>query len=55
MSIADEPPLLQSGRINYWDTRRWVSPRRRALRERAGAEVEDFRAMVARSTGPASK
>jgi len=47
-AVADEPPLLERGRSNYWGyaTLGFLAPNARYA-SRPGAEVEEFRAMVA--------
>ncbi|WP_345611797.1 glycogen debranching protein GlgX [Pseudonocardia adelaidensis] len=47
-AIADEPPLLERGRANYWGyaTLGFLAPHA-GYASRAGAEIEEFRTMVA--------
>jgi glycogen operon protein len=47
-ALADEPPLLERGRSNYWGyaTLGFLAPNARYA-SRPGAEVEEFRTMVA--------
>jgi isoamylase len=47
-AIADEPPLLERGRVNYWGyaTLGFLAPHA-GYASRPGAEIEEFRAMVA--------
>ncbi len=47
-AIADEPPLLERGRSNYWGyaTLGFLAPHA-GYASRAGAEIEEFRTMVA--------
>ncbi|MHA6617087.1 glycogen debranching protein GlgX [Pseudonocardia sp. DLS-67] len=47
-AIADEPPLLERGRANYWGyaTLGFLAPHA-GYASRPGAEIEEFRAMVA--------
>jgi glycogen operon protein len=47
-AIADEPPLLERGRPNYWGyaTLGFLAPHA-GYASRPGAEIEEFRAMVA--------
>jgi glycogen operon protein len=47
-AIADEPPLLERGRSNYWGyaTLGFLAPHA-GYASRPGAEIEEFRAMVA--------